>query len=149
MNKALDFLNKVPAAIIHLQPLAGLSSLRAVRLGQILTVLDPEYIHYSTRLLVLAKPSEDTEEGRVRALELGRQLIEGTLRKQLPAPHPLGPKDSILKARQVPILGPFLLPCQLRGDISELYKKSYYRPFKGEPKMGTPAVVLFVFVSDC
>lgn len=149
MNNALTFMRKLPCGIAHLKPEAGLLSLRPTRVGQIRGILDPERLHSSTRLVVMAKPAEDTEAGRTRAMELAKQLVAQVLRKELPPPHPPRPKDSILKPREVPILGPYLLPCQLRDDVTELYKKVFFRPIQGEPALGKPAVVLFIFVSDC
>ena len=145
---ALNFMYKLPAAITHLDP-SGPLTLRKARLGQIRYILDPEKLHPSTRLLVLAKPQEDTPAARNHALELGRQLISDVLRKELPPPRPLRPKESAVPPREVPILGPYLLPCELSSSIEVLYKKAFYHSISGEPPLGKPAVVLFVFVSDC
>jgi hypothetical protein len=152
MTTSLNFADKVPTAIAYFEPTTGFKSLRQTRIGQIRDNLEPDKLHESTRVLVLAKPEEDTKSGRALALELANQVIENIVKQALPAPSQSGPKESMLKARKPPILGPYLLPCELAHNMNELYKrdkKGLFRPIKGEPKIGSPSVMIFVFVSPC
>ena len=59
------------------------------------------------------------------------------------------PQNGVPLPREVPIMGPHLLPCELSQDIGQLYKKPYFRPIPGEPKPGKPDVVIFVVISPC
>lgn len=151
MSNALTFMRQLPCGIAHLQPEAGLSSLKTTRLGQIRGILEADKLHAaSTRLVVMAKPAEDTEAGRKRAKDLANEFVSEVVRKALPPPRTTAGKSSAIKTlAEIPVMGPYLLPCQLRQNISELYKKAFFRPISGEPSLGKPAVVLFVFVSDC
>jgi hypothetical protein len=121
-------------------------------------LLEPSKLHSSTRIVILAKPSEDTKAGRDRALELANILKNNILLKIINQPHPGVPSEPVAKdptgksakaPHEVQILSPFLLPCQLRKDISQLYTEAHFQPIPGEPPLGKPAVVLFVYVTDC
>jgi hypothetical protein len=149
MASATNFLDKVPTAFAHIDPRRGLGGLLRTRIGQIRDNMAPEKLHASTRILVMAKPADDSEAGRTLARNLASQLISDVIKKALPQP-PQGvvPKDAP-KHREVPVLGPYLLPCELSQNIGQLYKKPYYRPIEGEPKIGQPDVFIFIFVSPC
>ncbi len=152
MATSLNFADKVPTAVAYIEPTTGINSLRQTRIGQIRDVLEADKLHEFTRILVLAKPHQDTEAGRALARELANKVIDDIIKKALPPPPQLGPKDPIIKARKIPILGPHLLPCELSHNIDQLYKrdnKGLFRPIKGEPKIGNPSVMIFVFVSAC
>lgn len=156
MNQALGFMRNIPSAVVHLNPGADLK-LRPIRLGRLKGLLDPSKLRSSTRVLILAKPAEDTKAGRDRAIELANVLKNNFLLKILSQPRPSAPaapaKDSGAKSASSPgevqILSPFLLPCQLRKDVSQLYTEAHFQPIPGEPALGKPAVVLFVYVTDC
>jgi hypothetical protein len=154
MASSLPILDKLPTAIAHLDPQAGLKSLRRTRIGQIRNILGPENIHASTRILVMARPLEDTEAGRGRALALAKEIINEIVKKELkdlpkPPPRPPGAPAPGLTQREVPILPPYLLPCELSQNIETLYRKALYRPLPNEPQIGKPDVMIFLFVSAC
>lgn len=151
MANSLTILDKLPTAIAHLDPQAGLKSLRRTRIGQIRNILAPENIHASTRILVMARPFEDTEAGRGRALTLAKEIIDQIVKKELPQspPQPPGAPAPIITQRPVPILPPYLLPCELSQNIEALYKKTFYRPLSNESQIGKPDVMIFLFVSPC
>lgn len=150
MATSLTVLDKLPTAIAHLDPQAGVKSLRRTRVGQIRNILAPENIHASTRILVMARPLEDTEAGRERAKSIARAIINQIIVAELPKPpHGQPSAPASVLAREVPILGPHLLPCELSQNIEQLYKKSFYRPLSNEPQIGKPDVMVFIFVSPC
>jgi hypothetical protein len=153
MASTLNFLDKIPTACAHLDPDKGIYGLLRTRVGQIRKNLEPDKLHASTRILIMAKPAEETEAGRALAKDLAKQIIDDIVKKALPSPlatpAPPAAKDAAPPARAIPILGPYLLPCELAHDMGQLYKKPYYRPIEGEPKIGKPGVVVFVVVSPC
>jgi hypothetical protein len=166
LAKTLNFLDKIPTAVVHLRPGSGVNDLLKTRIGQIRRMLDVGKEQAGTRVLVMVKPVEDTEAGRAYAQEVAEKVTEHIVRKELvPAvPHasalgssgaaPTGAsgRDGVragMRPREVPVLGPFLLPCELADDMSRLYRKPYFRPIDGEPKQGKPALVIFVVVSPC
>jgi hypothetical protein len=149
MAEGLNILYTLPTAVTHQDPTTGSLVLRKARLGQIRYILDPDKLHSSTRLLLMAKPAFDTPAGRERALELARRLKTDVLKKELPQLRPPGAKDAAIQTHEIPILGPYLLPCELAHNIEVLYKKAFFHPISGEPSLGKPAIVLFLIVSDC
>lgn len=67
-----------------------------------------------------------------------------------PAAPELAAKTATAKEpKGVPISGPYLLPCDLRKDLSQLYNDAHFLPIPGEPLLGKPAVVVFAYVTDC
>jgi hypothetical protein len=150
MTTTLNFLDKIPTACAHLDPNEGAHNLLHTRVGQIRKNLEPDNIHPSTRILVMAKPAEDTADGRALAKELATKVIEDIVKKALPPPPAAPPaKEGSARPHEIPILGPYLLPCELSHNMGLLYKKPYYRPIEGEPKIGKPDVAVFVVVSPC
>ncbi len=147
LSTTLTFLDKIPTICAHLDPKVGWSSLLKTRIGQIRKELSPDKLHASTRILLMVKPADDTEPSRDLALTLARQLKEQVVLKALPQPPPA--KPGVPKPHEYQIMGPYLLPCELSEDIGQLYKKPYFRPIPGEPKLGKPDVAIFVVVSPC
>jgi hypothetical protein len=173
-NQALGAMRKLPCMVAHQNPKEDLN-LRPIRLGRLRRLLDTQNLHRSTRVVILVKPAEDTEKGRERAKELAHALKYNIVLKTLsqsrlaaadraPAPPTQATALSGRSSRgaalattdiasqepkEVPISGPFLLPCNLRKDLSQLYNDAHFFPISGEPTLGKPAVVLFVYISDC
>lgn len=147
---ALFFMKSQAYGIVYMEPRIGIASMRPARRGQISELVEPEKIHASSRLVVLVQPQQETEEGQRRALELGREFVVEVLRKALPPPREPRPSDPPgTSAREVPILGPFLLPCKLRGEVLKQYTRAIDHPIPGEPSEGKPTVRVWVFKTDC
>lgn len=147
---ALFFMKSQAYSIVYLEPRIGIASMRPARRGQIRELVESEKIHVSSRLVVLVQPQEETEAGQRRALELGREFAVEVLRKELPPPRESKPTDPPgTSAREVPILGPYLLPCKLRGEVLKQYTRAIDHAIPGEPSEGKPAVRVWVFKTDC
>jgi hypothetical protein len=149
MEKALPFMSSQPVAIVLLDPARGLSSIHPARDAFIRDeLLNARYLHPWTRLLILVQPHGASTQAERHSQSVAQPLID-KLRSYLPAEH-----------SRVSILGPHLLPCNLRTEAglqklyggpqflpSQRYKVSEVLP--GEPLAKQPRVRIWIFRVDC
>ena len=136
LETALIFLNNLPYATAIFR--TGLSNivLPLSREGQLRDLLDPHNLHPSTRLLILVQPSDESEAAQSEALTTGT--------KYLSVMRSLVPTQSKLR-----LLGPFLLPCRLRGEVSRRYQGPMDSPVPGEPADKIKRIRVWAFRTDC
>lgn len=145
LEKALAFMNSQPVAYVYLDKNNGLSSLHPARAGYIRdNLLNEEHFHPSTRVLVLAQPYGDSPAAVQESQNIAKALVD-KIKSDLP----------VTPNRNIPILGPYLLPCNLQSEalLSRLYGGSQFTKLSeslpGEPTAKQPRVRIWVFRTDC
>lgn len=146
---ALLFMNSQAYAISNLWPKDGIDALHPSRMGQVRDLLDPLQQYPSTRFIILVQPEADTEPGRQRALALA-EAFKGLLRSEwtTPADARSRARESF-RPRELRMVGPFFLPCRLRGDVSRKYSGPMDKPLLNEPPEGKPRIRLWLFRTNC
>lgn len=146
---ALLFMNSQVYAISNLAPKDGIEALHPSRMGQIRDLLDPVQHFPSTRFIVMVQPDVEKDEGRERALKLG-DALKNLLRSEWTTPGDARARSrEALRQRELRIVGPFLLPCRLRGDVSKKYSGPMDKPLLGEPADGKPRIRIWLFRTNC
>ncbi len=146
---ALLFMNSQAYAISNLAPKEGMEALHPARMGQIRDLLDPFETYPSTRYIVLVQPEAETEAGRKHALGLGESL-KRLMASEWNAPlEPRAKTREAMRPKELRVLGPFLLPCRLRGEVSKKYIGPMDKPLHGEPQEGKPRVRIWLFRTNC
>lgn len=145
LEKALAFMSSQPVAYVYLDKNNGLSSLHPARAGYIRdNLLNEEHFHPSTRVLILAQPYGESPTAVQESQAIAKALAD-KIRSDLP----------IAPNRTVPVLGPYLLPCNLQSEasLSKLYGGSQFTKLSeslpGEPTAKQPRVRIWVFRTDC
>jgi hypothetical protein len=134
-SAAMTYMKNYAYAISLLHPHQTVQSLHPGRLGDIKFLLLPEKIVPSTHILILVQPYEDKEVAQREALRVAEGMI------------PIVQGE--LKERLVVIVGPHLLPCNLRSVPKKTYMRPEDTPYPSEPPEGKPAVRIWVFRSPC
>lgn len=135
IQSSLLFMRTQPYSISNLRPNERIKDLHPARLGQLRELIEPQKIHPSTHLIVLLQPSTESTAAEQEAIQLGKALVP-VLANEAHSPT-------------LSILGPFLLPCQLRGVPKRLYNRQEDAPLPNEPGEGMPRVRIWVFRTDC
>lgn len=145
MEKALAFMNTQPVAYVYLDKISRLSGLHPARRGYIRdSLLKEENIHPSTRILLVMQPYGDTPSA-IRDSQVLGQMMADMIRSWLPT----------TPNRTVPILGPYLLPCNLQSEaaLAKIYTSSQFTKLNetlpGEPTAKQPRVRIWIFRTDC
>jgi len=149
LESALIFLNTQVNISAYLRPDQGIDDLHPARLGQVRDLLDPYKLFPSTSVIVLVQPDAEQEGALRRALQLG-EAFNLLLRREYSSSdrERRQPKRDALR-RDLRILGPYLLPCRLRGEVSRRYSSPMDKPLLGEPSEGTPRARIWAFRTDC
>lgn len=141
-DKALIFMKSQPSCIVYLSPTSGLSSLHPAREAVLRDdLLKAEQLHPTSRLLILVQPPGESPGEREAALIIARSLQKKIQTEYLPAGF-----------RGMEILGPHLLPCNLRNEstVQRLYNNDIaIVPLLGEPQAKQPRLRIWIFRSDC
>lgn len=135
LENALFFMNTQAYSNCYLRPSDHIDAMHVARKGHLLSLLDPKYIYPSTRLLVLVQPADESDAAREKAKQLGEEYI-GLMRRLAPE-------------RMLRILGPHLLPCRLRGEVSRRFHSPMDVTLPDEPLEGTPRIRIWAFRTDC
>jgi hypothetical protein len=145
VEKALAFMSSQPVAYVYLDKTSRLSSLHPARKGYIQnSLLKEENIHPSTRILIVVQPYSDTSAAILDSQALGQTMAD-TIRSWLPT----------TPNRTLPILGPYLLPCNLQSEaaLAKIYTGSQFTKLNetlpGEPTAKQPRVRIWIFRTDC
>lgn len=133
---ALNFMDTQPFAVVYLRPEVGIKGLHPVRKGQMLQLSDPRTQTQSTRYLILVQPRGETPNDQEEALGAGRELLRYM-------------RTDITLAKNIPIIGPSLLPCKLKQEQLKHYGRRVDLPQIGEPQSNEPRLRLWVFRTDC
>ncbi len=141
LEDGMRTLGSQPYANAYFRPAESIKDIRLPRKGHLLTLLDPRYIRASTRFLILVQPEEvkeekDTPAANSRALRLGEQY------KEL-----IGKLSPTIDARS--IIGPFLLPCRLRPDVSRRFQGPMDVTLPDEPAEDKPRIRVWCVRTDC
>lgn len=135
VQSSLVFMKTQPYAISNLRRGERIKDLHPGRLGQLRELMEPQKLHASTRFIIMVQPSDDGSVAQAEAIQLGRAL------------------NPVLKSEaqntNLPILGPYLLPCRLSGVPKRLYNRQEDAPLPNEPTEGMPRVRIWVFRTDC
>lgn len=135
LQDALYFIGTQPYCNAYFRPNERISDIRPARKGQLARLIDPRYIHPSTRFLVLVQPEQETEAAQSKALKFGEGFK--TLIQELAT------------GSNVRILGPHLLPCRLRSEVSRRFHNPMDVTLPDEPAEGTPRLRIWCFRTDC
>lgn len=135
LQSSLLFMKTQAYAISNLRPSERIKDLHPGRLGQLRELIEPQKLHPSTRLIVMIQPAAETSESERSALQVGQALIP-VLRNEA--------HESALN-----ILGPYVLPCRLKGVPKRLYNRPEDAPLPNEPGEGMARVRIWVFRTDC
>lgn len=142
LDKALSFMSTQPVGFVYLHPGGGLSSMHPAREAFLRDDLfREEQFHPSSRLLILVQPVGDSEAAGHVAKAVARQLVMRLREDLLPASH-----------RGIEILGPELLPCNLRSEekMQQIHRGSFsIHPLPSEPQGKQPRIRIWIFRSDC
>lgn len=133
---ALNFMDTQPFAVVYLRPDVGIKGLHPVRKGQLLQLSDPRTQSQSTRYLILVQPRGETPGDQEEALAAGRDLLRYL-------------RTDITLAKNIPIIGPSLLPCKLKQEQLRHYTRKVDLPQIGEPQSDEPRLRFWVFRTDC
>lgn len=146
MAKALEFMNSQPKAYVYLDKIRGFSGAHPARMTFLRdSLLKAEDIHPSTRILILVQPYAETPVALQESQAMGKTVVDRIL-NWLPA-TPNRPAPTIL--------GPHLLPCNLRSEavLSKMYTGSEFTKLNetlpGEPDPKQPRVRIWIFRTDC
>jgi outer membrane murein-binding lipoprotein Lpp len=133
---ALLFLNTLPYSTAIFRP--GVETLRLPlsREGQLRDLLDPHNLHPSTRFLILVQPSHESDAAHAEALATGTKYL-AAMRALVPA------------GKSLQVLGPHLLPCRLRNDVTRRYQGPMDNPVPGEPAEKSARIRVWAFRTDC
>lgn len=142
LDKALSFMSTQPVGFVYLHPGSGLSTLHPARDAFLRDDLfREEQFHPSSRLLILVQPAGESEAEGHRAVAVARQLKMRLREDLLP-----------VSQRKMDILGPELLPCNLRSEdkMQQIHRGSFsIYPLPGEPQGKQPRIRIWIFRSDC
>jgi hypothetical protein len=138
VESALRWMKSGDAVAAHFSPDSNTTvhALHAARKGQLKELVEPGNTFPSTRFLVLVQPSEESGDARVRAKNLGVELISMI-------------QAELLSKQELPILGPYLLPCRLRSEVVRRFRGPMDAPLPGEPLPGNRRILVWVFKTDC
>lgn len=136
MQSALMFLKTQPYAVAYLAPQKPMKSMEPMRREVLLDFLAPETLHPSTRILVLVQPADESHDGEDDALRLGSEFADFITQK-------------VYATIKIPVLGPHLLPCQLRPEVKKLFRSTMDERLRKEPQESQPGMRVLVFKSDC
>jgi hypothetical protein len=152
LEEALRFMSNQPVAFAVLRipsdksnrP-SGLSSLHPGREDYLRTVLlNPDELYPSTRLLILYQAHADTPEAAAYAREVAKAFLNMTRSDLLPMEH-----------RNMPILGPYPLPCVLKSEeaLKQLYSSGSLAKLSEslptEPTGKEPRIRIWIYRTDC
>ena len=135
LQSSLLFMKTQAYAISNLRPGERIKDLHPGRLGQLRELIEPQKLHPSTRLIVMIQPAAENSESERAALQLGQALIP-VLRNEA--------HESTLN-----ILGPYVLPCRLKGVPKRLYNRPEDAPLPNEPTESMARTRIWVFRTDC
>lgn len=142
LERALSFMGTQPVGFVYLHPGSGLSSMHPAREEFLRNdLLREEQFQPSSRLLILVQPAGGSEAEGHMALAMARQLKNRLTQDLLPSPQ-----------RGIDILGPELLPCNLRFEdkMQQIHRGSFsIHPLPGEPQGNQPRIRIWIFRSDC
>jgi hypothetical protein len=133
---ALSFMTSQAYASLYLRSREGLEGLLPLRRGQLSMLADLQFLHPSTKLLVLIQPESESEPHQREAEKLGRELVRW-MRASLKVPD------------WVQILGPRTLPCKLKQEQLSGFVRRFDRPVLTEPTEKEGRLRIFVFRTDC
>ncbi len=138
LETALIFLNNLPEATAAFHPRQKEAKLKLPlsREGQLKILIDPQDMHPSTKILVMVQPFDETDAAHEEALATGN--------KYLAVMNSLTSKETKLRT-----LGPYLLPCRLRGEVIKRFQGPLDRPVPGEPPERAPRTRVWAFRVDC
>ena len=136
LEAALTFLNGLPYAVASFRPGIDTITLPLSREGQLRDLLDLRNLHPSTRLVILVQPHVENDEGLAEAQVVATKYL--TLMRSLV------PSQAKLR-----FLGPYLLPCRMRSEVSRRFHGPMDRPVPGEPPERAARIRVWAFRTDC
>ena len=136
LETAMIFLNNLPEATASFYPRQVDIKLPMSREGQLRNLIDAQYVHASTKILIMVQPFEETDAAHTEALAVGNSYI--AIMKSL-----------VGKETKLKVLGPYLLPCRLRGEVIKRFQGPMDKPVPGEPTERAPRTRVWSFRVDC
>ncbi len=133
---ALSFMSTQAYASLYLRAREGVDGILPLRKGQLSMLTDLQFLHPSTKLLVLIQPESESESHQRDTEKLGRELVRW-MRSTLKIPE------------WVQILGPRTLPCKLKQEHLSGFVRRFDRPVLTEPTEKEGRIRIFVFRTDC
>lgn len=136
LSNAFKWFATQPYVRLLCRPGSGVKGLPSTRDGQLLTLTEINSLKPATRFLILVTPRSDSEIHRKEATVLGREVHQ-LLRDEYHLPD------------KTPIIGPRILPCNMKRDSTSRYAREVDKPVKGEPSENEPQLKVHVFRTEC